>query len=96
MELKIENCWNKLFSSQPKLSKFVRKMQREDRRWERVIGAFLLRPAQGVRGVGRKRKEKFVVRDESIRQIYNETLQANVYNPLNYLQRIAHNLGRNH
>ena len=84
-------AWNRLFAAKPELSRFVRKMILENSRWERMIEEY--QPAQGIRGFGLKRREKYIRRDDDLLALYTQARDnPNPVDPLNYLRRIASNL----
>jgi hypothetical protein len=83
---------NSQFSgAHPKLSVFTRIIVKEDDRWHTIIDDFTTSPANGIRGLGIKRKEVYVNNDNNLRQLYNNAAN-NQHDPIVYLRSIAHHL----
>ena len=82
-----------MFAAKPKLSRFVRKMMKENSRWERIIEEYQHSPAHVIRGIGLKRREKYVRRDDNLLTLYTEARDnPNPVDPLTYLRRVEFNL----
>ena len=80
---------NRLFSHQPKLSKFVRKMVKEDIKWVNQVAEYNAAPARGIRGIGSYRKADYV--DYDLQALYANA-RDNYVEPVTYLRSIANHL----
>ena len=83
--------WNYLFRIAPKLSTFVRKMMKEDKRWKSKIEEFRTAPANGIRGIGLYRTARYIRQDNNLLNLY-ENARDNYVEPNAYMRSIAHHL----
>lgn len=84
------HIWNGELTPNPRLSKFVHRVLREDTRWRTVVEDYQLNPADGIRG-GLTRKRKWLRQDQTLTLYLN-----NFYNtdPLTYLRRVAYKISK--
>ena len=60
----------------------------ENSRWERMIEEYQHSPAQGIRGFGLKRREKYIRRDDDLLALYTQARDnPNPVDLLTYLWR---------
>jgi hypothetical protein len=83
--------WNADSNVSPLLSKFVHQMEREERHWERKVEQFEAAPADGIRGRGTMRKNKYVARDANLLGIFNQFAEKEPYEYLMMISRYLKN-----
>lgn len=86
------HAWNGLLERQPRLSRLVRRMLKEYRRWESRVEEFENAPANGIRGKGSTRRSVYLTQDRNLLTLF-EGFQQQLHDPLRYLRAISYHLG---
>ena len=79
------HAWNGLIISHPKLSRFIKRLLKEETRWVTIVQDFRNNPGDGIGG-GKVRRDKWVRQDASLRQFLNE---FDTRDPFRFLRRVA-------
>ena len=79
------NVWNNHLSPKPRLSKFLKRVLKEDQRWSTIVDDYEQNPGDGIRG-GLVRRKKWIRQDENLRLYLDEFLQTE---PAQYLRKVA-------
>jgi hypothetical protein len=83
--------WRSLFPNpNPKMSDFVRAMEKEDNDWKQIVAEFEASPGKGIRGAaGLRRRNIYIDQDNNLLALHH---QFNQMDPLMYLRSISHHL----
>ena len=79
------HTWNGLILSHPTLSRFIKRLLKEEKHWVTIVQDFRNHPGGGIRG-GKLRRDVWVRQDASLQQFLNE---FDTTEPLRFLRRVA-------
>ena len=85
------HIWSDYIKSSPRLSSFIKRVLKEDERWQNIVNEYDFNPAHGIRG-GLTRRKKWIQQDQSLEHYVRD---FNTTDPMRYLKRIAYKISKN-
>lgn len=85
------SVWTHYMRSKPKLSTFLKRVFKEDERWQTVVDDYRINPGDGIRG-GITRRKKWIRQDASLLAFLDAFDNTEA---MTYLRRVAHKISEN-